>query len=355
MLDALPMELADAELRRPLLVTDQGIRRAGLLDRAIGKFQRAPAVFDAVAENPVFANGDAAAALYRSEACDCVVALGGGSVIDVAKFVSVLATHGGVVADYAGVADARIGGTAPLVAVPTTAGTGSEANGTAGIHRDPQTIAVGIFSRHVLPNLVILDPDMTRSLPARLTAATGIDALSHCIEGYLSANDIPFFDAIALDGIIRVVRYLARATADGADIEARTNLLLAGYAGGVAINMGLGPAHAIAISCGDQGFHHGILSGIGLVVALDHMASHRPDRAAAIRRAMELGQDDSLATAIADMMRDGGLPTSLAELGYVVDHPERLAREAHQSFFNTSAFHHPRLEEYDAMIRASAS
>ena len=341
--DQIATQLASLGVNRPLLVTDRGLVRAGIVDRVTAAIGRGAslAVFDGVTENPVFADADAGAAMYAGRGCDGVIALGGGSVIDTAKYIALLATHGGGVARYAGVPEAAVGATAPLIAMPTTAGTGSEANGTAGIHPTSTTTAVGVDSPHLLPRLVILDPELTISLPAKLTAATGIDALSHCVEGYLSRNDNPIAKSIALDGAGRAVRHVRRAYADPRDMEARTEMMTAAFAGGVAIGMGLGPAHAIAITCGDQGFHHGVLSGIGLVAAIDTMAAHQPVRAGALKYALGIGAGDSIAAVIASLMRSLELPGSLGELRYVAADVPELARAAHRSFFNSTAWHRP--------------
>ncbi len=191
-------ELCRAGVHRPLLVTDPGVAKAGLVARLASLLPPAIdlVVYEGVSENPVFADADRGAARYAATSRDSVIALGGGSVIDVAKYIALLASHGGTTADYAGVGNVQIGPTSALFAVPTTAGTGSEANGTAGIHPDAASIAVGVFSHHIMPRLVILDAELTVSLPPRLTAATGIDALSHCIEGYFSCDDTPFMNGM---------------------------------------------------------------------------------------------------------------------------------------------------------------
>ena len=350
-------EIEALGVHRPLLVTDRGLVAAGLVERVTGLLAKcaAVAVFDGVTENPVFADADCAAVLYARAGCDGIVALGGGSVIDVAKFTAVLAANGGRTADYAGVPGVETGPTVPLVVLPTTAGTGSEANGTAGIHAEPWSVAVGIFSRHILPRLVILDPELTVSLPPRLTAATGIDALSHCIEGYFSRNDPPLLNGIALDGAARAPRFVRRAVANGTDIEARAEMMIAAYAGGVAIGMGLGPAHAIAVGCGDQNHQHGILSGIGLVATLDIVEAQRPERATALKMALGLDPGVRLAGVVADLMRELALPATLRELGYVSHDLEAQAVVAHESFFNRSAFYRPRVAEYREMLAKSLS
>lgn len=352
---ALRTELAALGAGRPLLVTDRGLVAAGLVSTLIASWSDAApmVVFNSVTENPLYSDVDRGAALYALKQCDSVVALGGGSVIDTAKFIALLARNPGSVADYAGVRGAPHGESAPLIAVPTTAGTGSEASPSAGIHPDAVTASAGMNSRHLLPRLAILDPDFTLGLPPRLTAATGIDALSHCIEGFLSNKDQPLGEAIALDGIARVARSLRRVVADGNDRDARADMMLAAYAGGVSIAMGLGPAHAIALTCSDQGFHHGVLSGIGLVATLDATAERVPGRVAKLAAAWGTARPVSLAQAIASTMRELGLPASLAELGYAARDVGALGEAAHGSHFNLSAPFHPSARQYSEMIAAS--
>ncbi len=354
-LSSLVAEMRMLHIERPLLVTDGGLTKIGLVAKVVAAIGNAApvVVFDGVNENPIFANVDDAAALYKREGCDGVIALGGGSPIDASKGVAMLANNPGGIADYAGVPDAVMVAPAPLIVIPTTAGTGSEASNAAGLHPTPTSLAVGLFSPQLLPLVAILDPELTLSLPPRLTAATGIDALSHCIEGYLSKFDVPLADAVALTGVSRVVRNIRRAVADGSDIDARSEMLLAAFEGGVALGFGLGPAHAIAIVCGDQGFHHGVLSGIGIVAALDLMAAHQPERAADLGRAFGLEPGASLAKAVEALMRELGLPASLRELGYKADDIAKLAQEAHVNFFNFFAFYHPSEAEYAEMLTAS--
>ena len=348
-------ELASLGVRHPLLVTDKGIAAIGLSDKVMRGCGNAvaPIVFDGVTENPLFSDVDAGAALYRANACDGVIAVGGGSVIDTAKMIALLATNPGSVADYAGVPNVRHGAAAPLVVIPTTAGTGSEASPSAGIHPDAVTASVGVSSRHLVPKLAVLDPELTVSLPPRLTAATGIDALGHCIEGYLSVRDQPLGKPMALDGIRRVVRHLRCAVTDGHDLNARGEMLLAAFTGGIAIGMGLGPAHAIAITCSDQGFHHGVLSGIGLVCTLDATAEHVPEHMSAIAEAFGLPVNASVAQAVANLMRELGLPASLAELGYSADNLGAMAAAAERSHFNLFAPFRPNASQYEVFMARS--
>ncbi len=351
----LAIELAALNVQRPFLVTDKGVQAAGLVDKLLDACGRTLSLvtFNGVTENPLFSDVDRGIALYKEQGCDCVVALGGGSVIDSAKFIAWLATNPGSVADYAGRPGAPQQRTAPLIVIPTTAGTGSEASQSAAIHADATTAAVGLNSRYLTPALAILDPELTTGLPPRLTAATGIDALSHCIEGYLSIKDQPLGKAIALDGIARIAGALRAAVQQPHDIAARTEMMLAAFAGGVSIGMGLGPAHAVALSCSDQGFHHGVLSGIGLVATLEATAAHVPERVAELARAFGLPRGTSLWTAIASLMRELGLPPTLAELGYHSTSLKTLAEAAQRSHFNAFAPFRPTVEQYATMLAAS--
>lgn len=354
-ISSLASEMNVLGVARPLLVTDRGVVAAGLAAKAAAACDSAaPAVvFDGVTENPLFADVDAGVALYVREQCDGVIALGGGSVLDTAKVIALLATNGGCAADCVGARGTAQRAGAPLIAIPTTAGTGSEASPSAGIHPDAVTASVGLNSRYLVPGVAILDPDFTLSLPPRLTAATGIDALSHCIEGYLSTRSVPLGKAIALDGIERVAAYLRRAVNDGSDAVARAGMSLAAYAGGVAIGMGLGPAHAIALSCSDQGFHHGTLSGIGLVATLDFTAEGAPEQIAQISSAFGLRPSMSLSQGVAALMRELGLPATLAELGYVPADLNALARAAQTSHFNQFAPVRPDEGDYLRLLERS--
>ena len=347
-INSLPLELEHLSIRRPLLVTDRGLMAVGvpsLVSKACGDTVTV-VLFDQVTENPLYSDVQAGAASYSIHACDGVIAVGGGSVIDTAKMIALLATNGGTVSDYAGRPNVKHGRSAPLIVIPTTAGTGSEASPSAGIHPDAVTASVGLNSRHLVPQLALLDPELTVSLPPKLTAATGIDALSHCIEGYLSLKDQPLGKAIALDGIRRVVNHLPRAVANGHDLQARQEMMLAAFAGGVSIGMGLGPAHAIAITCSDQSFHHGILSGIGLIATLDATTAHHPNLMRPVSEAFGLAPGISLAKAIENLMGDLDLPTSLAQLGYIANDIVSLSLAAERSYFNFFAPFKPNAAQY---------
>jgi 4-hydroxybutyrate dehydrogenase len=351
----LARELLALGLAKPLLVTDRGLAAAGIVARVLAELEGFGVipVMDDVTENPLFSDADRGADLFRANGCDAVIALGGGSVIDTAKYIAQLAASGGAVAGYFSAVPRPSQKGVPLFVLPTTAGTGSEASPDAGIHPDATSSSVGMHSLHIVPDVAILDPELTTTLPPRLTAATGIDAISHCVEGYLASQTTSLTDAILLDGIAKAVEALPAAIRRGDDLEAREALMLAAYAGGIGIGMGLGPAHAVAISCGDQGFHHGLLSGIGLVCTLDQITPYAPARAAALGKALGAGDGVSLSGAVARMMRELGLPATLGELGYAARDIAALGEAAHASPFNLSARHHFSAADYTSMIEQS--
>jgi 4-hydroxybutyrate dehydrogenase len=345
-------ELAELGAQRPLLVTDRGLLACGVFARATATLRMPSLVYADVAENPTFDGVDRATEFLRKEGCDVVVAVGGGSVIDTAKMVAVLAGHGGSAADYVGHSERITTSTAPLIVLPTTAGTGSEASPDAGIHPTSNSRSSGVTSPHVIPRAAICDPGLTVTMPPKLTACTGLDALSHCIEGYLSIADSPLIDAMALDGVRRVWRYIEPATADGQDMEARGQLMLGAFSGGVAIGKGLGPAHAIAITVGDQGLHHGMLSGLGMVATIAMMHEHIPDRVDDVAVAMGLSSGGKIEVSLRRLLEKLNLPGSLRAMGYRTGDLSELAQAAAASHFNLTSRYRPSEEHYADMLRS---
>jgi hypothetical protein len=265
----------------------------------------------------------AAAAMYKANQCDGLIAVGGGSAIDCAKGVAIAATHEGPLTSYATIegGSARITErAAPLIAVPTTSGTGSEvARGAIIIVDDHRKL--GFHSWHLVPRTAICDPELTLGLPARLTAATGMDAVAHCMETFMSAAFNPPADGIALDGLERGWAHIERATKDGSDREARFNLMSASMQGAMAFQKGLGAVHSLSHSLGgvDPRLHHGTLNAMFLpgVVSFNAAAEsvqkdRRLDRMA---HAMGLASGSDIPEAIKDMNARLGLPTGLAAMG----------------------------------------
>jgi len=263
----LPDGLAALKLGRPLIVSDPGLQSAGLVERVEALCPPASPTFLGVPSNPTEAAVLEALEIYLSEGCDGLVAFGGGSPIDLAKAVALLATHPGLLGQYAAIhgGAARItGAVAPVVAIPTTAGTGSEV-GRASLITLQDGGKLGFISPHLIPRLALCDPDLTLGLPPFLTAATGLDALSHCIETFLSPRLNPPAEAIALDGAGRIWRNLERAFRDGSDISARTELMMGALEGGLTFQKGLGAVHALSHALGgleSPVLHHGALNAI---------------------------------------------------------------------------------------------
>ena len=311
-------------ITRPLVVTDQGVKAAGILQKALDALAGLPvAVFDQTPSNPTEAAVRAATTVFHANRCDGLVAVGGGSAIDCAKGVAIAARHEGPLKHYATIegGSARITERAvPLVAVPTTSGTGSEvARGAILILDDHRKL--GFHSWHLVPKAAICDPELTLGLPPRLTAATGMDAIAHCMETFMAPAFNPPADGIALDGLERGWNFITRATLDGTDREARFNLMSAAMQGAMAFQKGLGCVHSLSHSLGgvDPRLHHGTLNAVFLpaVIAFNAGAEsvRKEQRLQRMARAMGLQSADDIAAAIKDMNARLGLPAGLGAMG----------------------------------------
>jgi 4-hydroxybutyrate dehydrogenase len=350
---ALPVELAALGITRPLIITDQGLAACGVLARLRDtvRGRNDIVVFDEVPENPTVDGVHRAIDLYRREHCDGIVALGGGSVIDTAKAVAVLAGHPGPITNYMGKPESITHSVAPLIAVPTTAGTGSEASRGAGIHPDAKSRANGLNSLYIVPRVAICDPDLTASLPARLTAGTGMDALTHCVEGFLTTTDNPPAKALALDGLHHVVAFIERAVKDGGDREARKGMMVAALEGGMAIQMGLGPCHAIANATGDQGLHHGMMVSIAMPAVMRLLAPHVPEKMEAIADALGAKPAQSAADIVDELNARVGIPPSLRALGYRGGDLDDMAADCAKSHFLGRSPYRPSQAEFKTLLR----
>jgi alcohol dehydrogenase class IV len=324
----LPEECAKAGMNKPLVVTDAGVRAAGVLERAIDALGGLPhAVFDGTPSNPTEAAVRAAVEVAKRERCDGLVAVGGGSSIDLAKGAAIAATHEGPLKTYATIegGSPKIGASVlPLIAVPTTAGTGSEvARGAIVIVEDGRKL--GFHSWHLVPKTAILDPDLTLGLPPLLTAATGMDAIAHCMETFMAPAVNPPADGIALDGLERAWSHIERATRDGSDRAARWHMMSASMQGAMAFQKGLGCVHSLSHSLGGANpkLHHGTLNALFLPAVVRFNAGaesiQRESRLERMARAMGLAGSDGEGQAVANAIRamNGrlGLPSGLAELG----------------------------------------
>ena len=320
-------------ISRPLIVTDAGVKAAGILQKSLDALGDLPvAVFDQTPSNPTETAVRAAAALYESRGCDGLIAVGGGSAIDCAKGVAIAATHPGPLTHYATIegGSPRISErVAPLIAVPTTSGTGSEvARGAILIVDDGRKL--GFHSWHLVPKTAICDPELTLGLPPRLTAATGMDAVAHCMETFMAPAFNPPADGIALDGLERAWAHIERATSQGSDLEARTQLMSASMQGAMAFQKGLGCVHSLSHSLGgvDPRLHHGTLNAIFLpaVIAFNAAAEsvQKDKRLQRMAHAMGLASASDLGEAVRDMNARLGLPTGLAAMGVGEDLFDRI-------------------------------
>ena len=328
--------LAQHGITKPLLCTDRGLVELGMVNNlaaAVGN-DAAITVFDGTPENPTQMAVEEAIEKYRSAECDGVIALGGGSSMDLAKAVALGVTHDGDLIDYtAGMGGAaKIGTVAPLVAVPTTSGTGSEVSSGAVIIMNNGEKLI-LASRELVPKTAICDPTLTIGLPPRLTSATGMDAMTHCIEALLSPQINPPAEAVACDGIERGIKegHLLRAAQDGSDEDARWNMMMASTEGAMAFSKGLGAVHSMSHACGaDQKLrlHHGTLNAVILPTILDFNREHVGDKYARLNEAMGISSGDDPADFIRDLNNKLDLPKNLSEMGVTNDSIPDLAEHA---------------------------
>lgn len=324
-------------MRRPLLVTDRGVERAGLVERALEHLPE-PVVFADVFPNPDIELVGRAAALYQGEGCDGLVALGGGSAMDTAKAVGVVAVHGGSIADYEYGRAPIVERIPPLIAVPTTAGTGSEVTLWAVITDHDRQVKFNVGGTPLIgAHVALVDPELALGLPAAVTAATGMDALSHGIECFTCDYHQPFNDAVALRAIELVGLWLRKAVEDGSNLEARTQMAHAALLGGMAYGTeSAGAAHAMSQSAG--GVHdcpHGALTARVLGPVMEYNAVAQPGRHARIAVALGVdvsGLDEAEAAeagveAVYALADEVGIP-SMTELGFSEDEISLLARIA---------------------------
>ena len=311
-------------ISKPLIVSDAGVKAAGILQKAVDALGGLPhAIFDQTPSNPTEAAVRAAAEIYRAQQCDGLIAVGGGSAIDCAKGVAIAATHEGPLSHYATIegGSPRISErVAPLIAVPTTSGTGSEvARGAIIIVDDHRKL--GFHSWHLVPKAAICDPELTYGLPPMLTAATGMDAIAHCMETFMAAAFNPPADGIALDGLTRGWAHIERATRNGNDADARRQLMSASMQGAMAFQKGLGCVHSLSHSLGgvNPRLHHGTLNAMFLPAVVNFNAAaesvQREDRLKRMAHAMGLTGGNEIPEAIREMNARLGLPSGLASMG----------------------------------------
>jgi len=351
--------------RKALVVTDAPLVRTGMVGRVtemLGEKGVVSVVFDGVKPNPNVANVEAGLALLRAQACDVVISLGGGSPHDCAKAIALVASNGGSIVDYEGL-DRSAKPQLPLVAINTTAGTASEMTRFCIITDDRRHVKMAIVDKNVTPVLSVNDPELMVGMPAALTAATGMDALTHAIEAYVSTAATPITDACALQAVTMISKQLRKAVAEGKDMPAREAMAQAQFLAGMAFNnASLGYVHAMAHQLG--GFYdlpHGVCNAILLPHVQAFNARAAAGRLGDIGRAMGIstaGMTEEQAAqaalqAIRDLARDVGIPSGVAQLGAKAEDIPTLAANAMKDACGLTNPIQPSFDEVCAIYRAA--
>jgi len=344
-------------ITRPLLVTDKGLAKTGMAARILDLLpakDKTP-VFDDTPSNPTETAADAALALYREHDCDGLIALGGGSPMDLAKAVGLLATHPGPLRQYAMV----MGGVAkitdkvaPVLAIPTTSGTGSEV-GRASLMSFNDGRKFAIVSPHLIPRRAICDPELTYDLPVGLTAATGMDALTHGIECFISGVDNPPAGAIALDCAVRAASHIERAVQNGKDKQARWEMMMASMMGAMAFQKGLGAVHGLSHALGGRkevSFHHGTLNAVLLPAVLRYNAGSVGDKYATLARWLNIPATLGIDGFIADLNQRLGMPKGLGAMGMRPEWSAEVAANAMEDHATQTNPRKPTVSEYEALL-----
>ena len=316
-------QLEGLNVTKPFVVTDQGIAESGLLE----KFKKHVPnlgnnrVFLETPANPNEASVKAASEAYRDSGADGIIGFGGGSPLDLAKAVSLSVSHEGPLWKYTTHHDGvkHIGKTPPIIAIPTTAGTGSEVSRAAVIILDSGEKRI-IFSPNLIPDIAILDPELTVGLPPFLTAATGMDAITHCVEAISSPRINASADAIGASALKDALGdgALLKAVKNGEDLDARSTMLSVSTRGGMAFSKGLGAVHAMSHACGkdeDLRLHHGTLNAVLLPTVLKYNSEFLGDKLSLIKTAIGVPKDKDLVGYFLDLNAELGMPSNLSEMG----------------------------------------
>ncbi len=335
-------ELPDAcrtlGMQRPLIVTDPGLAKLPMIANAVRALSEAglgAAVFSDMQANPVESNVTSGVAAFRAGSHDGVIAFGGGSALDVGKSIALMSGQTRPIFDFEDrehwFTRVDVNGMAPVVAVPTTAGTGSEVGRASVITDIADHTKKIIFHPRMMPGIVIEDPELTVGLPPQVTAATGMDALSHCLEAYCSPFYHPLAEGIAVEGMRLIKEWLPVAVREGKNIEARSHMLVASSMGATAFQKGLGAMHSLSHPCGaNLNTHHGLTNAVVMPYVLvwnRHAIEEKLARLAAYL-GLEQHSFGGVLDWVLDLRRAIGIPNTLADIGVRDEHAAAFAPQA---------------------------
>lgn len=342
---SLPAELDRLGITRPLLVIDAGLAAMGLAARA-GALLKNSVTFDGARPNPTEADVLKGLDLYQAEDRDGLVALGGGSALDVAKAIRPLAARPGELGDYAVGADDRLGETLPsMIAIPTTAGTGAEVTGSALIRLSSTGRKTALALPGLLPDVAICDPELTATLTPELTAGTGMTALAHCLESFLALPFHPLCDGLAVEGLRMIFRGLETVVRDGADAGARSSMMMGALLGGVASHKGLGVVASLADALSDEAqVPHGSIVAILLAHGLRFNRETAEPRMVELASRVGLGRAGDgaghLVTLVELIMARMPLPRKLGDVNGL--NRERIPQYAQSAMLDPRLIANPR-------------
>ena len=345
-------------IKKPLICTDPGLASIGMTDkiRNLLSNELSPTFYEETPANPTEKAVDEALEAYKTNDCDGVIGFGGGSSMDLGKAVALMANHEGNVIDYSlnEGGFTKIKKTVPMIAIPTTSGTGSEVSvGSVIIMNDGRKLILA--SEHLRPDAAICDPELTVGLPPILTAGAGMDALTHCIEAIMSPINDPPAEAVGLDGIEKIVRdkSLINACKDGQDLDARWNMMMASTEGAMAFSKGLGAVHSMSHAIGanqELRLHHGTLNGVILPTVIRFNKDYVGNKLPRILRAMGKSESADLADEIEKFNEKINLPSGLKEMGVTEEMIPELVEHSITDPSNVTTPRLPSPEEWEQLF-----
>ncbi len=358
-LKALPDHAARIKGTSALVVCDPGVVKVGIADAVVGVLTAAnikATIFDKVDANPIEENIVAGVAAYKAAGANFIVSVGGGSPLDVGKLIALKTTHDRPLVDYddATGGDAFIGPNVPsIITIPTTAGTGSEVGRSGVVTLAANGRKTVIFSPYLLAKAAILDPELTRSMPPHVTATTGFDALTHCLEAYCSLGDHPMADGIALMGLELCAKHLARAVEKGDDLDARGGMMKAAMMGAVAFQKGLGACHSLAHPLSsEKGMHHGLANALCLPAVVEWNEKAVSDKLARVKNIFD-PTAKSLADALRSLRTRVGIADGLKSGGVTEADIPKLSAKAFEDACHKSNPRPATKEDLAALYKAS--